>query len=138
MVKGGNPMMTYPTSEGTLPGTLDVHVTCLCGLTRDVTVSESSLRMLALGESPAVALADLGRFGPVSAGSDDWLTLSPLALEAVPDVVAAVVGAGGRVHAVDAGRSTLEDLFMRLVGGTGTTDGEPAAGEGGQGREAPA
>jgi ABC-2 type transport system ATP-binding protein len=72
----------------------------------------------------AAALADLGRFGPVSAGTDAWLTISPLAPEAVPDVVAAVVGAGGRVHAVDAGRSTLEDLFMRLVGGTGRTDGE--------------
>jgi hypothetical protein len=71
----------------------------------------------------------------VSAGTDDWLTISPLAPEAVPDVVAAIVGAGGRVHAVDAGRSTLEDLFMRLVGGTGSMGDETA---GGAGRAGPA
>jgi hypothetical protein len=35
----------------------------------------------------------------------------------VPDVVAAIVSVGGRVHAVESGRVTLEDLFMRLVGG---------------------
>jgi ABC-2 type transport system ATP-binding protein len=85
------------------------------------------IRVTGLG---ATALADLGRFGPVSAGTDDWLTISPLAPEAVPDVVAAIVGAGGRVHAVDAGRSTLEDLFMRLVGGTGSMGDETAGGEG--------
>jgi hypothetical protein len=54
----------------------------------------------------------------VSDGADGWLTISPIDPEAIPDVVAAMVAAGGRVHAVDAGRSTLEDLFMRLVGGT--------------------
>jgi hypothetical protein len=51
--------MTYPTSAGKLPGTVDVLTECKCGLRRDVTVSEASLRMLALGESPAIALADL-------------------------------------------------------------------------------
>jgi ABC-2 type transport system ATP-binding protein len=74
-------------------------------------------RIRATDLSPA-ARADLGRFGPVSDGADGWLTISPIDPEAIPDVVAAMVAAGGRVHAVDAGRSTLEDLFMRLVGGT--------------------
>ena len=31
--------------------------------------------------------------------------------------VAAIVAVGGRVHAVESGRMTLEDLFMRLVRG---------------------
>ena len=51
----------------------------------------------------------------------------------IPELVAAVVALGGRVHAVDPGRRTLEDLFLGLVrddneslgatpgtGGTGT------------------
>jgi ABC-2 type transport system ATP-binding protein len=63
--------------------------------------------------------AELERFGPVVDTDDGWLSISPIDGEAIPDVVASIVVAGGRVHAVDAGRSTLEDLFMRLVGGTG-------------------
>ena len=64
---------------------------------------------------PAAALAGLARFGPV-ASSDGWLTIRPIESDVIPDVVAAIA-AGGRVHAVDAGRTTLEDRFVRLVGG---------------------
>jgi hypothetical protein len=46
----------------------------------------------------------------------------------VPDVVAAIVGAGGRVHAVEVGRTSLEDRFLRLVGGA-TLETVPPAGE---------
>jgi hypothetical protein len=35
--------------------------------------------------------------------------------ERVPALVAAVVGAGGRIHAVDPGRRSLEDLFLDVV-----------------------
>jgi hypothetical protein len=35
----------------------------------------------------------------------------------VPDLVAALVAAGGRVHAVDAGRATLEERFLELIRG---------------------
>jgi hypothetical protein len=41
----------------------------------------------------------------------------------VPDVVAAVVAAGGRVHDVDPGRGSLEDRFVALV--TGGAPAEP-------------
>ena len=34
----------------------------------------------------------------------------------VPDLVAAIVAAGGRIHAVDAGRETLEERFLELLG----------------------
>ena len=56
----------------------------------------------------------LGPFGPVTSDGE-WLVIRPLPPERVPDVVAAVVAAGGRVHAVDPGRRTLEEAFLDLV-----------------------
>jgi ABC-2 type transport system ATP-binding protein len=76
---------------------------------------------------PAPALAGLERFGPV-VEADGWLSISPIAPAAVPDVVAAIVGAGGRVHAVEVGRTTLEDRFLRLVGGSSPVAGSPESG----------
>jgi ABC-2 type transport system ATP-binding protein len=66
---------------------------------------------------PPAAIEDLRLLGSVEVGDDGWLTFTGLEDERIPDVVAAIVSAGGRVHAIDAGRATLEDLFMRLVGG---------------------
>jgi hypothetical protein len=37
--------------------------------------------------------------------------------------VAAIVAAGGRVHEVGVGRTSLEDRFLRLVGGVALTSG---------------
>jgi ABC-2 type transport system ATP-binding protein len=48
---------------------------------------------------------------------DDWLTVTPIDPGRVPDLVAALVAAGGRVHAVDAGRATLEERFLELIRG---------------------
>jgi ABC-2 type transport system ATP-binding protein len=59
----------------------------------------------------------LAGFGPVEAGDDGWLSIAGVETDRVPDVVATIVAAGGRIHAVESGRATLEDLFMRLVGG---------------------
>jgi ABC-2 type transport system ATP-binding protein len=56
----------------------------------------------------------LARFGPVGV-DDEWLTISPLDPDTIPDVVAAIVAAGGRVHAVEGGRATLEERFMRML-----------------------
>jgi hypothetical protein len=39
----------------------------------------------------------------------------------IPDLVATVVASGGRVHAVDPGRQTLEELFLDLVRAPGST-----------------
>jgi hypothetical protein len=55
---------------------------------------------------------------------DGWLAIRPLDPARIPDVVAAVVAAGGRVHAVDPARRSLEDLFLDLV-----REGAPPAGE---------
>jgi ABC-2 type transport system ATP-binding protein len=57
----------------------------------------------------------LAAFGRVEADPDGWLTIRPLDPARVPDVVAAIVAHGGRVHAVDPGRRSLEDVFLGLV-----------------------
>ena len=63
--------------------------------------------------------ASIARFGPIREDAD-WLTIG-VAPAAVPDVVAAIVAAGGRVHAVEPGAQTLEDRFLELI-----ANGEPA------------
>jgi hypothetical protein len=45
----------------------------------------------------------------------EWLTIRPLGRDRIPDVVAAIVAAGGRVHAVEPGRGSLESRFLELV-----------------------
>ena len=81
----------------------------------DDLLGESSVRVR-VTDLAAADVAELRRFGRVAAGEDGWLTVGGIDPERVPDLVAAIVGAGGRVHAVESGRATLEDLFMRLVG----------------------
>jgi ABC-2 type transport system ATP-binding protein len=69
------------------------------------------LRVTGLDEAGRRALT---AFGPVQADGE-WLVIRPLDRERVPDVVASVVGAGGRVHAVEPGRGSLEARFLELV-----------------------
>jgi hypothetical protein len=69
--------------------------------------------------SPATATS-LRRFGRILVADDGWLTIAGIDREAIPDAVAAIVAAGGRVHTVDAGRASLEDRYMELVAGIGT------------------
>jgi len=69
------------------------------------------LRITDLPTSPAELLAAFGRV----ATDGPWTVVRPLEADRVPDVVAAVVAAGGRVHAVDPARRSLEDLFLELV-----------------------
>jgi ABC-2 type transport system ATP-binding protein len=59
-------------------------------------------------------LSSLGTYGEVS-DEDDWLVVRPVEPERIPDLVADIVALGGRVHAVDPGRQSLEDLFLGLV-----------------------
>jgi ABC-2 type transport system ATP-binding protein len=72
------------------------------------------------------AQARLGAFGPVSLDDEGWFTIRPLPVAVVPDVVAAVVAAGGRVHAVDPAGRSLEEAFLALVRGTPPADANPA------------
>jgi ABC-2 type transport system ATP-binding protein len=82
----------------------------------DDLLGESTVR-IRVTDLPAMAVASLDRFGRVVASDDGWLSIAGIDRDAIPDVVAMIVGAGGRVHAVDAGRATLEDRYMELVGG---------------------
>ncbi|MEO8438370.1 MAG: ABC transporter ATP-binding protein [Chloroflexota bacterium] len=64
-------------------------------------------------------LEDAGRrvantFGPVVVDGD-WLTIRPLAADRVPDLIAAIVAWGGRIHAVEPGRGSLEARFLELI-----------------------
>jgi ABC-2 type transport system ATP-binding protein len=83
----------------------------------DDLLGESSVRIRAT-DLPKTATASLDRFGRVAASDDGWLSIAGIDRDAIPDLVAAIVRAGGRVHAVDAGRATLEDRYMELVGGS--------------------
>ncbi len=69
---------------------------------------------LRVSDLDGAAEAALGAFGPV-AHEGEWLVIRPLAAERVPDVVEAVVRHGGRVHAVDPGRGSLEERFVALM-----------------------
>ena len=72
------------------------------------------LRVTDLGEPGWTAA---GAFGPLDVDGE-WLTVRPLAAERIPDLVAAIVGAGGRVHAVEPGRGSLEARFLELLAET--------------------
>ena len=84
----------------------------------DDLLGDAHVRIRVSGMAPE-AVDRLARFGLVKTDDDGWLTIAGVADDTIPDVVAAIVAAGGRVHAVDAGRATLEDLFMRVVGDGG-------------------
>jgi ABC-2 type transport system ATP-binding protein len=72
-----------------------------------------AVRIRATGLGPT-ELARLRQFGHI-ARDGDWLTAAGVAPDEVPDLVAAVVAAGGRIHAVEQQRESLEDRFFELV-----------------------
>jgi ABC-2 type transport system ATP-binding protein len=85
----------------------------------DDLLGEPAVRVRATGlQDPATLLAP---FGPL-ARDGDWLTIRPLSPERVPDIVDTIVRAGGRVHAVDPARTSLEERFLGMF--------MPAAGNG--------
>jgi len=78
-------------------------------------LGDASVRIRATGlPTGDGALAPLERLGTVER-ADDWLTIRHLDPDRIPDAVATVVGLGGRVHAVESGRRSLEELFLGLV-----------------------
>ena len=77
-------------------------------------LGEQETRIRVEGLAPA-GLAALAGFGDPRLDGDD-LVLRALPAERVPDVVAALVGMGVRVHGVTSGRESLERRFLELVG----------------------
>jgi ABC-2 type transport system ATP-binding protein len=72
------------------------------------------LRVTHLDERARRALSP---FEPVVVDGE-WLTIRPFDRERIPDLVAVIVAAGGRVHAVEPGRGSLEARFLELVIGS--------------------
>ena len=64
---------------------------------------------------PAV-IASLADFGP-TLRDGDWLSVRPMDVDRIPELVAAIVAGGGRIHAVETGRTSLEDRFLALIAG---------------------
>ena len=71
---------------------------------------------LRVTELPDGAFAAFERFGRISRDGDE-LTVESIDRDAIPDLVAAVVASGGRVHAVEPVRASLEERFFDLLGG---------------------
>jgi ABC-2 type transport system ATP-binding protein len=81
----------------------------------DIVASEGvRLRVTGL-DDPAGSIATFGQV----ATDGEWLTIADLERSRIPDVVAAIVAAGGRVHAVEPGGGSLETRFLELVAGAG-------------------
>jgi ABC-2 type transport system ATP-binding protein len=84
----------------------------------DDLVADAGVRVVVGGlAAPEVVAATFGR----TRRDGDLLEVACEA-DAVPDLVAALVAAGGRVRAVEPLRSTLEDRFLALVGASGDAD----------------
>jgi ABC-2 type transport system ATP-binding protein len=81
-------------------------------------LGEPSLRISVSGLADPLAI--IGRFAPVVVEPEGFL-LHPIDPQRTPDVVEAVVAAGGRVHAVETVQRSLEELFLELVR-TGVTE----------------
>ncbi|HSK53269.1 MAG TPA: ABC transporter ATP-binding protein [Clostridia bacterium] len=81
----------------------------------DDVLGESGVRVHVTGLDPA-ATSGLHAFGPAIVDGD-WISIQPFDPARVPDLVAALVAAGGRIHEVDAGRRSLEERFLALLAG---------------------
>ena len=90
----------------------------------DDVLGDPGVRVQAAGLDETALAALEQQFGPLRRDGD-WLAIQPFDPARVPDLVAAIVAAGGRVHEVDAGRRSLEERFLALLARSGDRT-EPA------------
>jgi ABC-2 type transport system ATP-binding protein len=88
--------------------------------TLDEVIAGDGVRIRATGLEPP-ARAGLAALGPMQ-DDGEWLTFRPLDAARIPEIVAAIVAAGGRVHAVEPGRGSLEARFLELVAADGSPE----------------
>ena len=88
--------------------------------TLDEVIAGDGLRIRVTGLE-AAARSGLGALAPMQ-DDGEWLAFSRLVPERVPEIVAAIVEAGGRVHAVEPGRGSLEARFLELIAADGSTE----------------
>ena len=62
------------------------------------------------------ARQSLATYGAID-DEGEWLVVRGIDKERVPALVAAIVRAGGNVHAVEPKHESLEDRFLSLLGG---------------------
>jgi ABC-2 type transport system ATP-binding protein len=74
-----------------------------------------NLRIRATGVDASL-IERLGRYGKVGVDGP-WMSVLGCQPDQIPDLVAAIVAAGGRIYAVEPGRETLEERFVELLGG---------------------
>jgi ABC-2 type transport system ATP-binding protein len=102
------------------------HGKAIAAGTLDEVVAVDGVRVRLEEVTPAIEAATAA-LGPVTTGTDGWLTVRPLPADRIPDVVAAIVAAGGRIDAVEPGRGSLEARFLELL--ADTDDGTPRSAE---------
>ncbi|HEU5203298.1 MAG TPA: ABC transporter ATP-binding protein [Candidatus Limnocylindrales bacterium] len=90
----------------------------------DDVLGDPGVRVQATGLG-AAAYEQLERFGPIRRDGD-WLSIQPFDPAGVPELVEAIIAAGGRIHEVDAGRRSLEERFLALLA-QGAGERGPAA-----------
>jgi ABC-2 type transport system ATP-binding protein len=86
----------------------------------DDIVAGEGVRVRVTGLDDAAAI--LAGFGDLAVDGE-WLTVAGVDRSRIPDVVAAIVAAGGRVHAVEPGGGSLEARFLELVAGSARPGG---------------
>jgi ABC-2 type transport system ATP-binding protein len=91
--------------------------------TLDELLGEASVRIRVSGLT-APRREALARFGPLT-DDGDWLAIQPIDPERIPELVGAIVAAGGRVHAVEPGRASLEERFLGLLGAAQSDPSSP-------------
>jgi ABC-2 type transport system ATP-binding protein len=78
-------------------------------------LADAGVRIRVTGLAPA-AVESLGRFGAVDAAGG-WLAFGGVGPDRIPDLVAEIVGMGGRISAVEDRRQSLEERFLQLLDG---------------------
>lgn len=81
--------------------------------TLDELIGGPALVRLRITELDGTASA-LARFGTVKQ-EGDWYTVGGVSADQVPELVASLVQAGARIHAVEPRRQSLEDRFLELL-----------------------
>jgi len=89
------------------------HGRVIASGTMDELLGGTAVRVRVAGLTPADKnkLSDFGRIDD----EDDQLTFANLSPDRVPELVAAIVGMGGRVFEVAPRHQTLEDRFLQLL-----------------------
>jgi ABC-2 type transport system ATP-binding protein len=88
--------------------------------TLDEVIAGDGVRIRVTGLEPS-ARAGLSALAPMQ-DDGEWLSFQQLAPDRVPELVAAIVAAGGRIHVVEPGRGSLEARFLELIAADGSIE----------------